>query len=214
MSTALFAQPAIQFPASLAAKYQPRVISGFIGLDKQKKILSKLAANPRPCALLFQGNSGTGKTSLAYAFAREIKAEVHHVGSQECKVDVLQDLVRMCQYVPLSGGMHVCIIDEADVMSDAAQKFLLSRLDSSEPIPNTILIFTCNSVERLEDRFLSRCIRLPDFNSHGASESIVALLEEVWKQEAGDAPLPNLKRLACGNIRESLQKLEVELLAV
>jgi len=214
MSAALFAQPEIQFPASLVTKYQPKAIAQFIGLEKQKKILSQLAANPRPCALLFQGNSGTGKTSLAYAFAREIKAEVHHLGSQECRVDTLQGIVRMCQFVPLSGGMHVCIIDEADVISDAAQKYMLSRLDSSEPVPNTIFIFTCNSVDRLEDRFLSRCIRLPDFNSHGASESIVALLADIWKQEAGDAPLPNLKRLACGNIRESLQKLEVELLAV
>ena len=206
-------QQTMQFPATLTQKYKPQAIAEFIGLEKQKKILAKLAANPRPMNLLFVGKPGTGKTSLAFAFARSINAEIHHIGSQECRVENLQDVVRMCQYVPLSGGLHVVIIDEADVMSDAAQKYLLSRMDGSQPIPNTILIFTCNSLERLEARFTSRCLELPEFNSYGAGDEIVSLMERVWIAEAGDAPMPNLKRLACGNVRESLNKLEVELLA-
>ncbi|HVB56865.1 MAG TPA: AAA family ATPase [Candidatus Acidoferrales bacterium] len=203
---------ALGFPVSLAEKYRPQTLVDFIGLEKQKKILGKLAANPRPCALLFQGAPGTGKTSMAYAFAAEMRAEVHHVGSQECKVERLQELVRICQYVPLCGGFHVVIIDEADVMSDASQKYLLSKLDSSEPVPNTIWIFTCNAVDRLEERFLSRCIKLPDFNSYGAGEAIADLLANVWRVEAGTADGPNFRKLACGNVRESLMRLETELL--
>jgi replication-associated recombination protein RarA len=61
----------LAFPVSLAEKYRPQTLAGFVGLEKQKKILGKLAANPRPCALLFQGAPGTGKTSIAYAFAAE-----------------------------------------------------------------------------------------------------------------------------------------------
>jgi hypothetical protein len=64
---------------------------------------------------------------------------------------------------------------EADVMSGAAQKYLLSKLDASEPVPNTIWIFACNAVGRLEERFLSRCSKLPDFNSYGASEGRVTV---------------------------------------
>jgi replication-associated recombination protein RarA len=206
-------QSTMQFGSTLTEKYKPQTIADFIGLEKQRRILAKLATNPRPMNLLFVGKPGTGKTSLAFAFARAINAEIHHIGSQECRVENLQDVVRMCQYVPLSGGLHCVIVDEADVMSDAAQKYLLSRMDGSEPIPNSILIFTCNSTERLEDRFTSRCMELPEFNSYGAGDAIVALMERVWLAEAGDAPMPNLKRLACGNVRESLNKLEVELLA-
>jgi replication-associated recombination protein RarA len=183
-----------------------------VGLEKQKKILQKLAANPRPCALLLQGASGTGKTSIAYAFAAEIHSEVHHIGSQECKVERLQELIRVCQYVPLSGGYHVIIVDEADVMSDAAQKYLLSKLDASESVPNTIWIFTCNEIERLEERFLSRCIKLPDFNSYGSGDAIAGLLARVWQAEAGTADAPNFRKLVCGNVRESLMRLEAELL--
>jgi DNA polymerase III delta prime subunit len=117
--------------------------------------------------------------------------------------------------VPSAGlaAFHAVICDEADCMSDAAQKYLLSKLDSTEAAPNTIWIFTCNSVDRLEDRFLSRCIRL-DFNSYGAGSEIVDLLARVWKEKAGDAPPPNLKKIAGGNIRTALQNLESELLAL
>ncbi|HVB56283.1 MAG TPA: AAA family ATPase [Candidatus Acidoferrales bacterium] len=202
----------LAFPQALAGKYRPTKLTDFIGLEKQKKVLSKLVASPRPCALTFVGQSGCGKTSLAYAFASEIGAEVHHVGSQQCKVEQLQELVRFCQYIPLSGGMHVCVVDEADVMSDAAQKYLLSKLDSFEAVPNTIWIFTCNNTDRLEERFLSRTMLL-EFNSYGACSEIAEFLARVWKSET-DAPLPSLKKIVCGNIRESLSRLEVELLAV
>ncbi len=208
------AQTALAFPTALTEKYKPQAIADFIGLDKQKRILSKLAANPRELTLLFKGNSGTGKTSLGFAFARQIGAEVHHIGSQECKVEILQEHVRRCQFVPLTGGFHVLIIDEADVMSDAAQKYLLSRMDGTERLPRTILILTCNATDRLEERFLSRCTILPDFNTHGVGDDIKAFAERVWIAEAGEtAEKPNFARMATGNVRAALQALEVELLA-
>jgi DNA polymerase III gamma/tau subunit len=205
-------QAGLSFPASLSVKYQPQTINSFLGLDKAKRVLSKLVVQPRPCALTFCGEPGCGKTSMAYAFARELGAEIHHIGSAECKVERLTELVRMFQYVPLSGGYHVCIVDEADVMSDQAQKYLLSKLDSTEACPRTIWIFTCNSVERLEERFLSRTLRL-DFGTFGAGSEIADLLAKVWQAEANGAPCPNFKRLASGNVRESLSRLEIELLA-
>jgi len=97
--------------------------------------------------------------------------------------------------------------------ADAAQKFLLSKLDGSEPCPQTIWIFTCNATDRLEERFLSRTLRL-EFNSYGAGTDIADLLARVWEAEANGAPCPNLRKLACGNVRESLSRLESELLAI
>jgi replication-associated recombination protein RarA len=209
----------IAFPKSLTEEFRPRRIAEFVGLEKPKKILGKLLAQPRSCALLFLGAPGTGKSTLAMAFAAELGAELTHIGSQECKLDVLQDTVSRCQRVAFNfttgkaATFHVVLVDESDCMSDAAQKFLLSKLDSTEACPRTLWIFTCNSTDRLEERFLSRCLKL-DFNSYGSGSEIADLLARIWASKAGDAPAPNFKRMACGNVRESLQRLEVELLAV
>jgi replication-associated recombination protein RarA len=204
--------PTLGFPQSLAEKYRPRALSEFVGLEKPRKILSKLAANPFESAWLFVGPPGVGKTSMALAVASQLGAEVHHIGSQQCKLDTLEDTVRQCNYVPLHGGFHVVICDEADAMSDAAQKYLLSKLDSSEPVPQTIWIFTCNATDRLEPRFLSRC-RVLEFSSYGLNGALVELLARVWEAESSGAPAPNLERLSRGNnVRECLMKLEIELM--
>jgi hypothetical protein len=128
----------------------------------------------------------------------------------------LKEIVARCYYVPSAGlnSFHVVICDEADCASPAAQNYLLSKLDGTEPCPSTIWIFTCNSVERFEDRFISRCIVLPDFNGYGASAEVCDLLARVWNLKAPDAVAPNFKRMASGNVCEALQRLESELLAV
>lgn len=208
-------QTALGFPKPLTEEFKPARLADFVGLEKQRKILAGFLARPYPVAMLFKGSSGTGKTSMAYALANELDATVWHVGSQDCRVDRLKEISNHCNYIPQAGlhGFHVVIVDEADVMSDAAQKYLLSKTDGTEPCPNTIWIFTCNGTDGLEERFLSRCTIKLEFNSYGAGDAIAEFLAKVWCVKAPSATAPNFKKLACGNVRESLQKLEVELLA-
>ena len=208
-------QESLAFPQSLTEKYRPQTIAGFAGIEQAKKMMSKLRDNPFPSAWLFLGPSGTGKTTMALALAAELKAEVHHIPSQECNVENVSYVMRLCQYVPWSGGFHLVLVDEADQMSNAAQLAFLSRLDSTAFPPSTIFIFTCNSTDRFESRFISRC-RLIEFSSYGLSAPLVALLERVWQAEGGNGNCPNLARLvkeSNNNARESLLKLELHLLA-
>jgi DNA polymerase III gamma/tau subunit len=210
-------QAGFQFPASLSEKYRPHTFDDFVGLEKPKKVLTKFAANPFPnAAFLFVGPSGTGKTSMGLALCESIRGELHHIPSQQCTVATVEDVVRTCHYVPWHNSLYVVLVDEADQMSSAAQLSFLSKLDGTAFPPQTCFIFTANDTERLQDRFLSRCMVLP-FHSHGMAKEAASLLETIWKREAGEAEAPNFLRMvqdSKNNVRDAVNSLQVELLAL
>ena len=208
-------QAGFEFPQSLTEKYRPRTIDAFVGLDKPKKVCRRLIANPMPSAWTFVGASGTGKTSLALALAEQTPAELHHIPSQDCNLENIEKVRRICQYVPRAGcKMHLVLVAAAVWLSVAAQTSLLSKLDATNFPPNTIFIFTCNTTERLEARFLSRT-HVIEFSSYGLSKDVAGLLEEIFAKESEPGmTAPNFARIvkdSANNVRESLMKLETEL---
>jgi replication-associated recombination protein RarA len=206
----------LAFPVSLTDRYRPRAIADFVGLAKPRAICARLAAQPFDSAWLFIGPSGTGKTTMALALAEMMPAEVHHVPSQSCDLATLERIAMRCNYVPMAGlKRHLVLVDEADQMSAAAQLFLLSKLDGTAPCPNTIWIFTANDSTRLQDRFLSR-VKTVEFSSYGMAADAAALLQRIWAENApASAAAPNFARIvkeSNNNVRESLMKLELELM--
>ena len=222
MSTSLFEMPSnfgqveLGFPEPLTEKYRPRTFDGFVGLEKIRKCMSRLASAPFQSAWLFIGPSGTGKTTMALALAEAIPAELHHIPSQECNLENIERVRRICQYVPMQGKrFHLVLVDEADRMTDAAQVSLLSKLDSTNFPPQTIFIFTCNAADRLEARFLSR-LNVLEFSSYGIASQASELLSRVWDAET-DNPVerPNFQRIvkeSNNNVREALNRLQVEIM--
>jgi replication-associated recombination protein RarA len=211
-------QPTLDFPVSITEKFRPRTIDQFVGLAKPKAFCTKLAQRPFSSAWLFVGPSGTGKTCMALALAELIPAELHHIPSQECDLQSLERVCRTCQYVPMAGcKYHLILVDEADQMTAAAQLYLLSKLDGTAQLPNTIWVFTCNDVARLQDRFLFRTKQV-EFSSYGIAGETAALLQRIWEASApADATVPNFARIvkeSNNNIRGALMKLELELMLV
>lgn len=117
--------------------------------------------------------------------------------------------------MPFSGfRFHLVLVDEADRMTPAAQVSFLSKLDATDFPPNTIFVFTCNSTDGLEKRFLSRC-RVLEFSSYGIAAEVQTLLSHIWETEIGAAEKPNFARIvkeSCNNVRDALMTLEVEIL--
>lgn len=208
-------QAGFTFPQALSEKYQPTTIDAFVGLDKPKRIFSKFLQAPYKSAWLFVGPPGTGKTTFAIALASQLRAEVKHIPSQECNVQNVNEVIRQCWYVPRNNTFHVVLVDEADKMSNAAQLALLSKLDGTAYPPQTIFIFTCNTTDGLEPRFLSRTRQI-DFQSHGLAEPGAELLERIFTREAPHATdKPNflkIMREARNNVRDALMNLETEVL--
>jgi len=216
--SALFpdAQNSLAFPVSLSEKYRPRTLAGFVGLEKQKKVLSAFAKRPCSCAWLLHGGSGLGKTSMALALAEEMRAELHLIPSQKCNLEAIESVRRMCQYAPMYGkNWHEVLVDEIDSASPAAQLSLLSKLDATDPAPMTVWVFTSNNCDKLEKRFLSRC-RVMEFSNYGLRSDLAEFLAEVWKAETGKEGTLDWTRIAKdanSNVREALQALDIELLA-
>ena len=227
-------QNAIQFPVTLAERYQPRHIAEFIGLEHPKRLLTNLIAKPRPCPLLFIGPPGAGKTAMGVTFAVELPGALHHVSAQKCDVAALDALGEKFSYAPPKGRFWISLIDEADQMTEKAQLQLLSRLDGTaalrpvfgggfergEPLP-IIWIFTANGrgPKQIEppysfaSRFLSRCMIVP-FELPTQAE-LAAYLCKLWKLEGGGpTPADYFDYIAddCA-VRDALMKLEVDLLA-
>lgn len=197
----------------LVERYKPTRLADFAGLDAIRGMFARFAESPYSSAWLLVGPAGVGKTTMAYALAAEIGAEVHHIASRSCNLETVQQIRHDCSYYPFGGEFHAVIVDEADQMTAAAQVAFLSLLDGTEaPSVPTIFIFTCNSTKGLEPRFKQRT-RVIEFSLASDIESAAAFLERVWRAETG-AAVPDLAALFADcdySVRDALMKLEVKI---
>ena len=197
---------------SLVEKYQPKTIADFIGIAEPKAALGALARKPYASAWLLTGGPGLGKTTSAQALFEAIGGQVQHIPARMCDLETVNRVTESCQYIPLMGGFNLVLADEVDQASKAAQVAWLSNLDSTRFPPDTIFVFTSNNLEKLEERFVSRCRHL-EFTAPADAE-MTAFLDRVWRAET-TAAMPELAAImakAKGNVRNALMMLEVKLL--
>jgi replication factor C small subunit len=142
-------------------KYRPKTVDGYVFKDETlKQQIEKWISEKAIPHLLFSGNAGTGKTTLAKVLLNEIGVEGTDIlvanGSKEGrKIEWVDKLIGFCQTMPF-GDYKVVLIDEADYMNkDSVQPALRNLMeDYSQSVR---FIFTCNYAHRIIAPVKSRC---------------------------------------------------------
>ena len=209
----------LPFPEPLVEKHRPRRIEDFVGLVKPKRILEAFVKKPFDSAWFFLGPSGVGKTTLAMALGEQINAYVYQIASRTCDLEAVEHVAHICSLIPFNFttgkpcNHNLVIVNEAEQMTPSAQNFFLSKLDATAPPPRTIFIFTANSTQGLDERFLSRCRQL-DFTADSLEGELEEYLSNIYKREGGKYPINfcDIAKAAKFNVRTAINSLETELL--
>ncbi|NLC70359.1 MAG: DNA polymerase III subunit delta' [Desulfuromonadaceae bacterium] len=152
---------------------------GIIGHKRQKELLQKSLDGERVAsAYLFSGPAGVGKKLLALNFlkiffcdhkkgcgtcvnCKKMAQQVHpdlffldgSVGS--IKIDEVRLIQKHLKYHPLEAPRKVCLIDDAERMTPAAQSAFLKTLE--EPRDSTLFILVSSQPDSLLATIRSRC---------------------------------------------------------
>ncbi len=199
--TTIAADPPRQDPpptsrASLVDKYRPTSLANLKGQPKASEYLTRYASGPYSVAMLFAGETGTGKTSAAGCLAAELGCDVKlaelggvwSIASGEQTADSVRAVWSNLSQIPMFGsGWKILVCNEADRMSAVAETIWLDRLENL-PARCTV-IFTTNYPDRLSQRLRDRCLRV-DFEGTAKKLLKVAAeaLCEIWNHERPNTP--------------------------
>ncbi len=178
-------------------KYKPRTVSDLWGQPRAVGQLSgwlaAVEAEPSSQAFLFDGPAGVGKTTAAWALARDLGCAVEdgdfggvcELPSGKQDGGAVERLLESMRCRPLAGsGWRVAIVNEADYMTRQAEVIWLDALENLPPM--TAVVFTTNDMTRLSARLVSRCevVRFAGAKSE-VEEALAALVRHVWERETG-----------------------------
>jgi replication factor C small subunit len=141
-------------------KYRPNTVTGYVFRDNaQRKQVEQWIKDKTIPHLLFSGNAGIGKTTLAKLLFNELDLNPLDIleinASRTNSVDDVRDkIVNFVQMIPF-GSFKVVLLDEADYLSPNAQAALRGVMEEYSTTARFIL--TCNYPNRIIPAIHSRC---------------------------------------------------------
>ena len=141
-------------------KYRPKTVDGYVFRDaEQRKQVDTWIKDKTIPHLLFSGNAGIGKTTLAKLLFNELDINDLDIleinASRTNSVDDVRDkIVNFVQMIPF-GDFKVVLLDEADYLSPNAQAALRGVMEEYHTTARFLL--TCNYPNRIIPAIHSRC---------------------------------------------------------
>ncbi|MEK7787542.1 MAG: AAA family ATPase, partial [Chloroflexota bacterium] len=197
---------------ALYRKYRPQKWNQFFGTEYITDVLeSSVKTKKVSHAYLFVGSRGTGKTTAARIFAKEIGVSVNDLyeidAASNRGIDDIKELRDGARVLPFDSKYKIYIIDEAHMLSKDAWGALLKTLE--EPPNHVIFILATTELHKVPDTIISRC---QVFTFKKPTETILKkVIIDVAKKEGfeldnGSAEL--LAILADGSFRDGLGELQ------
>jgi len=167
-------------------KYRPKTLEGYVFRDDHQREQVKTWVNQGSIPhLLFSGNAGIGKTTLAKILFNELDIndlDILEINASRTNSveDVRDKIVNFVQMIPF-GDFKVVLLDEADYLSPNAQAALRGVMEEYHTTARFIL--TCNYPNRIIPALHSRCqgfhIERVDVNEFTARVATILVEENV-----------------------------------
>lgn len=139
-----------------AEKFRPNTLDECFLPDGTREILNSYVEDDELPHLLFSGEPGIGKTTVALALVKSMDREYILInGSLDGNIDTLRnEITQFASTLSLNGKRKVVILDEADGLTPATQAALRGFIN--EHSDNCSFVLTANFRNRIIDPIISR----------------------------------------------------------
>ena len=139
-------------------KYTPKTMEEVILPKDLKNLFIGIRDSGKTSHMTLAGPKGCGKTSTIRALAKELEVDFMMInGSKERSIDTIRTTVESyaSSVSMYSSGKKILLIDEADNLTQDAQKAFLGVIEATQK--NCTFVLTCNYPNRIDSAVLSRC---------------------------------------------------------